>query len=153
MKISKLTIMQLDKQLSSIKPTLNFARPICGWIKTIRNALGMTSHQFAKRIGISQARVSAIEAGEPEDSLTLKTVKEAAAALNCKFVYFLIPEKKFEEIVNEQAIKFIKSNTKLVAHSMKLENQGISSSDSDDFTKILVEEILQKNASKIWDID
>jgi predicted DNA-binding mobile mystery protein A len=120
MKTSKLARMQLDKQLNSIKFVLGFTRPVYGWIKTIRNALGMTSLQFARRMGVTQARASAIENSEIEDSLTLKTVREAASALNCRFVYFLLPEKNLEEIVKDQAIKFVKNNTKFVAQSMAL---------------------------------
>jgi predicted DNA-binding mobile mystery protein A len=153
MKISKLTRIQLDKQLSNIKHALSFTRPVYGWIKTLRNALGMTSSQFAKRMGITQARASAIEKGEIEDSLTLKTVKEAAEALNCRFVYFLLPEKKLEEIVKDQAVRFVKNNTKSVAHSMTLENQGIIPEDIDDFIKIQAEEAMQKKSNKIWDAD
>jgi predicted DNA-binding mobile mystery protein A len=153
MRTDKLARMQLDKQLNNVKFILNFARPIYGWIKTIRNALGMTSRQFAKRIGVTQARASAIETGEMEDSLTLKSAKEAATALNCKLVYFLIPEKSLEKTVSDQAIKFVKSNIRSVVQTMGLENQGISPADSDDFIKIRAEEILQENAAKIWDID
>jgi predicted DNA-binding mobile mystery protein A len=153
MKTDKLVRMQLDKQLNNIKFVLGFTRPVYGWIKTVRNALGMTSLQFAKRMGVTQARASAIENGEIEDSLTLKTVKEAATALNCRFVYFLVPEKKLEEIVEEQAVKFVKNNTKSVAHSMALENQRIASEDTEDFIKIQAEEIMQKISNKIWDVD
>jgi predicted DNA-binding mobile mystery protein A len=153
MKPSKLARMQLDRQLSDLRSVLNLTRPLYGWLKTIRNALGMTSRQFAQRMGVAQARASAIESGEIEDSLTLKTIKEASAALNCRFVYFLIPEKSLEEIVNEQAVKFVKSSTESVAHSMTLENQGIAPEDANDFIKIKAEEIMQKNSAKIWDVE
>ncbi|MDR0428227.1 MAG: mobile mystery protein A [Dysgonamonadaceae bacterium] len=153
MKTDKLVRLQLDKQLNSIKCALNLTRPVYGWIKTLRNALGMTSHQFAKKMGVTQARVSAIEKGEIEDSLTLNTMKEAAAALNCRFIYFLLPEKNLEETVKNQAVRFAKRNTESLSHSMNLENQGIMSEDLDDFIEIQTEEILRKNSNKIWDIE
>jgi predicted DNA-binding mobile mystery protein A len=153
MKTSQLVRMQLDKQLNNIKFVLGFPSPLCGWIKTIRNALDMTSRQFAKRMGVTQARASAIENGEIEDSLTLKTIKEAAAALNCRFVYFILPEKKLEETVKEQTMKFVKKNIESVAHSMSLENQGVPTAETDDFIKIQTEEIMQKNSNKIWDVE
>jgi predicted DNA-binding mobile mystery protein A len=152
MKTNKLVRVQLDKQLSNVKCILNLTRPVYGWIKTIRNALGMTSRQFAERMGISQAGVSAIENREIADSLTLKTLKETAAALNCRFVYLLLPEKSLEETVKNQAIRFVKRNTQSLMHSMNLENQGIMPEDIDDFIKIQTEEVMQKKINKIWDI-
>jgi predicted DNA-binding mobile mystery protein A len=149
-RVSKIAIAQLDKQLSQISAT-TLVRPIYGWIKTIRNAVGLTSKQFAQRLGIAQSRVSAIERGEIEDSLTLKTLHEAANALNCRLVYFLVPEKTLEETVQEQAIKFVKSETQGVVHSMKLENQSVE--DFDEFIKTQVEEVLAKRANKIWEAE
>jgi predicted DNA-binding mobile mystery protein A len=147
-RVNKIAIAQLDKQLSQISAIL-LARPIYGWIKTIRSVIGMTSKQFAKRLGIAQSRASALERGEIEDSLTLKTLREAAGALNCRLAYFLIPEKTLEGMVQEQAIKFVKSETQGVVHSMKLENQGVD--DLAEFIKTQVEEVLAKRANKIWE--
>jgi predicted DNA-binding mobile mystery protein A len=153
MKTSKLARMQLDKQLSGVRFMTNLTCPVYGWIKIIRNALGMTSRQFAKRMGVTQARASAVENGEIEDSLTLKTLKEAAKALNCQLVYFLIPEKSLEETVKEQSIKFVKSDTRSIVHSMGLENQSVDAENTDDFIAIRAEEILLKNSSNIWDVE
>ncbi|MDR1907597.1 MAG: mobile mystery protein A [Holosporales bacterium] len=153
MRPNTLAIIQLDKQLNTVKGAANLTRPIYGWIKTIRSALGMTSQQFAKRLGITQSRASAIERSEIEDSLTIKTLRESAEALNCKLVYFLIPEKTLEEIVQEQAIKFIKSESKSVVHSMGLENQNVQSDDCDVFIKTRVGDVLAKAVNKIWDVE
>lgn len=141
MEASKTTRMLLDKRFKSIKNTLDITRPVHGWIKTIRNALGMTSAQLGKRLGITQARISAMEAGEIENSLTLKTIKETAAALNCRFVYFFIPEKSLEETISEQGIQFMKNQTSSITNSENL-----------DSSKIQADDILLKYSNKIWDI-
>jgi predicted DNA-binding mobile mystery protein A len=112
----------------------------------------MTSSRFAKRMGVSQARASAIESGEIEDSLTIKTLREAARALNCNLAYFLIPEKTLEETAAKQAAEFVKANGRQVAHSMGLENQSATAEDSEDFVKLRAEEILLKNINRIWEL-
>ena len=150
MKKNKLIRLQIDKQLAGIKSIMNINRPLYGWIKTIRNALGMTVAQFGKRMGVSQARASFIEAAEMEDSLTIKTLREAANSLNCKLVYFLIPEKTLEETVKEQAVRAIIENSKNIAHSMGLENQAISEEDSKDFIKIQAETLIFEHPNKVW---
>ncbi|GHS94281.1 hypothetical protein AGMMS49949_08030 [Alphaproteobacteria bacterium] len=153
MKASKLAILQLDKQLNRVRPITDLTPPLYGWIKTIRSALGMTAQQLAKRMGVTQARASAIERGEMENSLTLKTLKEAATALNCQLVYFLIPEKSLEDMVTEQSIKFVKNSTKSVVHSMSLEDQSVKNEDSEAFLSMRAEEAFPKNSNKIWDFE
>ena len=71
----------IDKRLSQLDNLQSLARPPRGWIKAIREALGMTSRQFAERMGVSQPRASEIEKTEMSGSLTLDTLQRAAQAL------------------------------------------------------------------------
>ncbi len=149
MKMQKLIRLQLNKQFDEIKGVLKFDRPLLGWIKTLRNALGMTAVQLAKRMKISQARVSSIESAEIEGSLTLNTMNEAAKALNCKFVYFLIPENNLDDIIKAQAIKFATENNKHVSHSMGLENQSVE--QEREFIEAEADALIFEESSKIWE--
>jgi predicted DNA-binding mobile mystery protein A len=151
MKKDKLVRLQIDKQLNVVKSIININRPLYGWIKTIRTALGMTTAQFAKRMGVSRARISFMEASEIEDSLTIRTLREAAASLNCRLIYFLVPEKTLEEMVKEQAIKTVAEDSKNVTHSMELENQAILEKDSKDFIDIQAETLMFEHPNKVWE--
>jgi hypothetical protein len=71
--------------------------------------------------------------------------------MNCRLVYFLVPETTLDKMVNEQAAKFVKSETQGVVHSMKLENQGVD--DFDVFLKAQMEDVLAKRANKIWEAE
>ncbi len=147
MKMQKLIRLQLNKQFDGIKGVLKFDRPLLGWIKTLRNALGMTSVQLAKRMKISQARVSSIESAEIEGSLTLNTMNEAAKAFNCKFVYFLIPENNLDDIIKAQAIKVAIKNNK--SHSMGLENQSVE--QEREFIEAEADALIFEESNKIWE--
>ena len=149
MKSKKLIRLQLNKQFDEIRHILRFDRPLSGWIKALRNALGMTSVQLAKRMKISQARVSSIESGEIEGTLTLSKLNEVAKALNCKFVYFLIPENSLDEILKTQAIKAVIENNKNVAHSMGLENQSVEKEQ--EFIEAEAEFLISEESNKIWE--
>ena len=149
MKAQKLIRLQLDKQFDEIKHILKFDRPLSGWIKTLRNALGMSATQLAKRMNISQARVSSIESAEIEGSLTLNKINETAKALNCKFVYFLIPEDSLDDIVKKQAIKSVMESHKNVAHSMGLENQSVEKGR--EFVEAEAEALMFEESNKIWE--
>ena len=60
--------------------------PPQGWLKTIREFLGMTTTQLAKRIGVSQPRVFAME--KNEKNIKISTMERIADALDCDFVYY-----------------------------------------------------------------
>ncbi len=149
MKMHKLIRLQLDKQFDEIRYILKFDRPLSGWIKTLRKALGMTATQLAKRMNISQARVSSMECSEIEGSLTLNKMNEAAKALNCKFVYFFVPEDSLNDIVKTQAIKFVMESHKNVAHSMGLENQSVE--EDREFLEAEAEALIFEASNKIWE--
>ena len=78
---------QLDKRLNLLRKKALFARPPRGWIKAIRESLGMTTRQFAGRIGVVQSRAVDIEKAEVTGSITLDSLERAARALDCELVY------------------------------------------------------------------
>lgn len=80
---------QLDKHLSQEPYADVFARPPRGWIKAIREALGMTTKQLAQRLGVVQSRIVAIEKAEVSGSITLDSLERAAHAPDCRLVYTL----------------------------------------------------------------
>ena len=69
----------------------------------IRDALGMTTAQFGRRLGVSQPRIIELEKSEVTGNVTLHTLQRAAEVLNCRLVYALVPERPLAEIVNERA--------------------------------------------------
>ncbi len=60
----KLIREQLDASLQRLSPLLDVTAPPKGWIRTIRDALGMTAKQLANRLGVAQQAVARIEKEE-----------------------------------------------------------------------------------------
>jgi predicted DNA-binding mobile mystery protein A len=85
--LQALARQNLDHRLSPLRKTGDLTRPPRGWIKAIREALGMTTAQLAERLGVSQPRVAQLEKSEAEDSITLRTLRRAAESLGCTLVY------------------------------------------------------------------
>ena len=92
----------LDARFTKLKAADLFARPALGWVRAIRDSLGMTAAQFAARLGVSQPRVIALEKAEGKGRLTLQTLEKAAAALDCTLVYALVPNRSLDAIVRDQ---------------------------------------------------
>jgi predicted DNA-binding mobile mystery protein A len=141
---------QLDKRFSRI-PLELFTRPPRGWIRAIRDSLGMTASQLAARLGVSKTRVVVMEKGEVEGSLTLKSLEKAAEALDCTLIYTLVPNRTLEEIVHAQARALASERLAAVEHSMQLENQAVPASDSKKHLDQLIEQILRDEIRRLWD--
>jgi predicted DNA-binding mobile mystery protein A len=115
---------RLDERLLKLKPEDQFKAPPKGWVRAIRDALGMNGVQFAKRLAIRPQSVEALEKSETNESIQLKTLRRAAEALDCTLVYALVPNTSLEGTVRARAHKIAKRDLDRVAHTMKLEAQG-----------------------------
>jgi len=142
---------QLDKRLNLLRKKELFARPPRGWIKAIRESLGMTTRQFARRIGIVQSRAVDIEKAEVKGSITLDSLERAARALDCELVYALVPRNPLETMVEERANRIAKRRLKQAAHSMALEDQSVAEEDKEEQAKELARQLAQKSGSALWE--
>jgi predicted DNA-binding mobile mystery protein A len=119
----------LDVRFREIGPIDRFRPPVRGWIRAIREALGMSSAQLAKRMGVKQPTLVALEQSEVKGTIQLATLRRAAAAMNCTLVYALVPNDSLETIVRQRARKVARQRLRSVEHSMLLEKQSVSASD------------------------
>src|ERR1700692_1880677 len=108
---------RLAERLVALKSEERFRAPPKGWIRAIRDALGMTGVQFAKRLKIRPQSVEKLEKSEANGSIQLKTLRRAAEALNCTLVYALVPNTSLEDAVRERARKIAKRDLDRVAHT------------------------------------
>ncbi|WP_298720410.1 mobile mystery protein A [uncultured Ferrovibrio sp.] len=114
---------RLDERLRVLKPVDRLRPPPKGWIRAIRDAIGMTGVQLAVRLDVRPQTVEAIEKSEARGSIQLSTLRRAAEALDCTLVYALVPNSSLEEVVNARARKIALRALTRVAHTMKLEAQ------------------------------
>lgn len=99
------------------------AAPRSGLIRAIRDALGMSTSELARRMGVSKARVGQIERGERERTITLDTLERAARALGCRVEYVLVPREPLDDLVWAQAMAKARAEIGAVDHTMELEDQ------------------------------
>ena len=142
---------QLDKRLSLLHNAELFARPPRGWLKAIREALGITTAQLGRRLGVSQSRAVAIEQAETKGAITLNSLEKAAHALDCRLVYALVPRQSLEDLVEERASLLAKKRLKSTSHSMALEAQDVDAIDESQQLKKLTRQLIEKAGSKLWE--
>jgi predicted DNA-binding mobile mystery protein A len=141
---------QLDKRLNALTSEA-LARPPRGWVKAIREALGMTSAQLAKRLGVSQPRVVAIEQAEAKGTITLDSLERAAHALDCRLVYALVPRQPLDALVEERAARLANKRMDATRHTMTLEAQAMDARDEDEQRKRLVRRLVEQAGTELWE--
>ena len=142
---------QVDERLADLRALAETRRPARGWVRAIRNTLGMTTKQLAARMGVSQPRIIKLEKAEVDRSITLDSLERAAQALGCRVVYALIPERPLGETLNERANKIADQQLASVDQTMRLEAQGVTNSKvRNELRDRLAEEIL-RHPARLWD--
>ena len=115
---------QLDRSLAPLR-SVNVPRPPKGWIRAIREALGLSSAQLAERMKANRSLIVQQEKAEADDRITLKSLRAFANALDCDLVYAFVPRAgSLQELVNARARATARTNVLGVEHSMALENQA-----------------------------
>lgn len=121
---------QLDQRFERLSPLVAEPRPHRGWIRAVRDALGMSGTELAHRLGVSQQSVPELERSEVRDTIKLETLRRAANALDCDLVYFIVPRTTLAESVSAQATRKAARQLAEVAHHSRLEDQEVSGADA-----------------------
>jgi len=115
----------IDRKFRQTDLTQLRARPHAGWIRAIRNALGMSQNDLGARLGTTAAAVAKLERAEPHGGITLAKLDEVARGLDCTLVYALVPNTTLQSAVERQARHIAKRQLGYVATTMALENQAV----------------------------
>ena len=151
-KYKQIARRQLDATLAKFGEAGSVQLPAKGWIRAVREALGMSGTQLARRLQVSQPRVFKLEQGEPSGALTLKTMRQVAEALDCVFVYALVPRSSLEETVRTRARTVAAERLQRVSHTMLLEAQGLSSEEQQASLDAAIEELVRETPKDLWDM-
>ena len=122
-----------------------------GWLRTVRNALGMSGAELAKKMGVTRARVTQAEHVELTGGITLKSMQATAQAMGCRFVYAIIPSsERIEDIITAQARKKAMAIVGTASTHMALENQKLPDDKIAWEVERLTREIAREMPSDFW---
>lgn len=142
---------QLDRRFDALGPLARMTRPSRGWVRAIREALGMTTGQLAKRLGVQQPRVIELERGEASGNITVQSLERAAEALGCRLVYALVPSEPLTDSLKRRASLLANRHLASTEQTMRLEAQEvIDETRRDASRRALVEQLLRRPA-RLWD--
>lgn len=139
----------LDLRVNQQAAVGSLQRPPRGWVKAIREALGMTTAQLARRMGVAQPSVVSLEASEAHGRIRLDTLERAALALDCQLVYALVPNQPLDALVQLRRRELAERQLASVEQSMRLENQSVESKTARGWQLNQVSERI--DARYLWD--
>ena len=84
----------------------------------------MSMAQFGRRLGLPRQGVLALEQREASGAVTLKTLREAAAALDAELVYAIVPRRQLGHMLEAQARSHAAHELDLLWDRLPLGEQG-----------------------------
>jgi len=147
----RLEVGRLDEYFQALKAESALPRqaPPRGWIRAVREVLGMSAAQLANRLNVSRAAVYKLEQRESSRTVSLKQLDKAAAAMDCDVIYMIVPRSTFEQSIRAQSRKNAETKLSKANLSMGLEAEGVRDkkfvtavSSSSSYTEALTDRYL-----------
>jgi len=147
-----LQLQQLNNKMGDFAFLKQVAIPPTGWIKAIRTAIGMSMQQLGKKLSVSKQAILDIEKRENSGSITIKSLKEIARALDMQLVYGFVPnDGSLDALIEKRATELATKIVLRTSNTMKLENQGNTNTRIEKAIKERAEEIKNEMPKILWD--
>jgi len=152
MRNDKLQFQQLNEKMDKLTVLQHLIMPPIGWIKAIRNGIGMSMEQLGKKLSITKQAVMDIEKREKEGAITIKSMQEIAKVIDMKFVYGFVPNAgSLEQMIETRSLEIATKIVQRTSTSMKLEVQVNSKERIEKVIKERAAEIINKTPKILWD--
>jgi predicted DNA-binding mobile mystery protein A len=103
----------------------------------------------ANKLNISEQSVNQLENNEAFETISLKSLRKLAEAIDCELHYAIIPrERSLEKIINKRAEFKARSIIKEVNKTMELEDQKIENSENS--VKLLTKDFAENLNKNLW---
>ena len=144
-------LQQLNNKMLSFVSLKQVAMPPTGWIKAIRNAIGMSMQQLGNTLKVSKQGVMDIEKREKEGSITIKSLREIARVMDMQLVYGFVPnDGSLDALIEKRATELAKQIVMRTANTMNLENQANSKERIDTAIKERAADIKNEMPKILW---
>jgi predicted DNA-binding mobile mystery protein A len=123
----QLRLTQMDRSLEPFAGTPSVRRPQRGWLRAVREALGITIREVARKMRKTPQTVASFEKSEAANRITLQTLQHYAEAMDCELVYAIVPKAgSLGQLAEKRARHTAERDVRAVEHTMALEDQAAS---------------------------
>jgi predicted DNA-binding mobile mystery protein A len=134
--LNETTLTQIDRRLESLRQTKDKATVRGGWIKFMRQALGLTLQDLAALLSLTPANIAQAQRREVEGKVSLSTLKKMAEAMDCDLVYSFVPKKDIRTFINDKAMKKARKILTNAHLHMKLEDQKVEGNEEERVARL-----------------
>lgn len=108
---------------------------------------------MATRLGATASGLRKPEQAKAADSITLATLRRAAAAMDCELQYVLVPRRPLRDMRWQQALSLARRFQQRADRTMALEAQELQppATVGDERLNELAEELLRSRRTRLWD--
>ncbi|MEI6388575.1 MAG: mobile mystery protein A [Spirochaetota bacterium] len=145
-----ITQRQVEAMLAPWRDAKLHAMPPKGWIRAIREGLGMPASYLARKMDVEQSTVKRYEDAEASGAISLKTLQRIADALGCELKYALVPKKTLPETIQDQATVVAQQQMKTIAHTMALESQSTSKAETEALVQEQAQDLINGSWRDLW---
>jgi predicted DNA-binding mobile mystery protein A len=139
-----LRLSQLFTTLDKFRDAKQTVRPLRGWLRAVREALGLSQREVANAIKVKRESLIGFEAAEANDRITLRNLRRVAEAMGCELVYAIVPKSgSIQELAEKQVRDAATKRVLSVHRTMALEDQA--SGDVKDLIDKETKRILEKS--------
>lgn len=149
-----LRLQQVSHSLMAFNRARYAVRPKRGWLKAVREALGVSHKAVGEKLRLQKQNAQYFETAEAKGTITLKNLQRAADALDCKLVYAIVPKsgslldlakqhnRKKQRIKEHKIRNQVRRDVLRVENTMALENQAAGD------VELLIEQETQRRLKK-----
>lgn len=148
--LSVIQLRQLDERLASVREIAALEPPPEGWVRTLRQALGMTSEQLADRMGVTRQAVLQLEVAEQKKTATWSSLRKAADAMDCEVVYAVVPRGSLNQVLLRQGRKQAEKHVARISHSMKLDAHLVGPAEQERQVEELAAHLAAERSRGLW---
>lgn len=147
-----LQLQQLNSKMLGFASLKQVAMPPTGWIKAIRTAIGMSMQQLGNKLNVSKQGVMDIEKREKDGSITIKSLREIARAMDMQLVYGFVPnDGSLDALIEKRATELATQIVMRTANTMKLEDQANSKKRIETAIRERASAIKNEMPKILWD--
>jgi transcriptional regulator with XRE-family HTH domain len=97
---------RLDLEMRSYRQAGREKNQTNGLLRAVRHALNVPVAEVAKKMGVTRSVIFDLEAREPKNTISLKSLSRMAEAMDCKVVYGIVPNggKKLEDLAEKRLL-------------------------------------------------
>jgi predicted DNA-binding mobile mystery protein A len=102
-------------------------------------------------MGVSTTTAQSAERNEVRRTIQIDSLEALAEGLDCEFVYFLVPRRSIQGMLEQRATELASRIVSRVSTSMELEEQGVSEEEKRRQIEDLAASLLRDRPKHFWD--